>query len=86
MQYIFIVVNIKSIKIYICGLVWFGSVLKNQSEIWFDPAVFTKEHPNTSEKIRFFAVFGFFGSIYFFLFWIWASLISTVSYFELVTL
>jgi hypothetical protein len=53
----------------------FGSVLKNQSEIRSDPAVFTKGHPNKSKNIRFFAVFVFFGSVF-----IWIGLdLSTLS-------
>jgi hypothetical protein len=50
--------------------VWFGSVYKNKSKIRSDPAVFKKGHQNTSKIIRFFAVFGFFGSVYgFYLDW-----------------
>jgi predicted nucleotidyltransferase len=37
------------IKIYVCSLVRFGSVLKNQSKIWSDPAIFTKWHTNISK-------------------------------------
>ena len=41
----------------------FGSVLKNQSKVRCNQAVFTKCHPNTSNNIRFCAVFGFFRSV-----------------------
>jgi predicted nucleotidyltransferase len=61
MQYIFILIKrLVNIKIYVCSLVRFGSVLKNQFEIWSDWVVFIKGHPNTFKIIQFFAVFNFF--------------------------
>jgi hypothetical protein len=53
-----------SIKIYVCSLVRFISVLKNQSEIWYNPVVFEERYPNTSNFfLFFFTIFSFFGMV-----------------------